>query len=304
MSRYPLVLAAVFANFLLVSSPNAMPVLAGGTDLVEDLSQSNNATTATNAKQLASMLQFRTWTSAAGSTLRAKFSGIQDKKIILTKADGEIAVPIQSLSVKDQGFVMSLFFVTTNLLDALGESRQTNINKIAELEKEIVELTRAGRAKERLMSLAGKKLESLEKDNEKLKKMVATESRSQTSPNRVTKPANEKKVTASGARIISGSRVFTDGEAYIGRGNVAVINVEVVSVESSDVMKPSGGDWKKVSFKDSNGNSFEGWATSQNIIKWIDLVGQRKDIEGYMSRSELVEEVTNFIVTKVDLTSK
>jgi hypothetical protein len=140
-----LALALTFVFLALAS--NAKPSQAADVKSIASLARSSDPEIATNAKQLVSMLQFRDWKSTAGTTLRARFGGIKDRKIILVKSDGEVAVPMQALSAEDQSFLLDLFTAESNILAAVVEANQQVVDelesKLSLAENKVTEMSKA-----------------------------------------------------------------------------------------------------------------------------------------------------------------
>ena len=119
----------LLTSYVLLLTPYFLPS-AADVKSIASLERSSDPEIATNAKQLVSMLRFRDWTSTAGTTLRARFGGIKDRKIILVKSNGEVAVPMQALSAEDQSFLLDLFTAESNILAAVVETNRQVVDEL------------------------------------------------------------------------------------------------------------------------------------------------------------------------------
>lgn len=133
-------LAVALTFVFLALASNAKLSQAADAKSIASLARSSDPEIATNAKQLVSMLQFRNWKSTAGTNLRARFGGIKDRKIILVKSDGEVAVPMQALSAEDQSFLLGVFTAESNMLAAIAEAMKAHDLSMTQLEGELKKL--------------------------------------------------------------------------------------------------------------------------------------------------------------------
>ncbi len=276
-----LALALTFVFLALAS--NAKPLQAADAKSIASLARSSDPEIATNAKQLVSMLQFRDWKSTAGTTLRARFGGIKDRKIILVKSNGEVAVPMQALSAEDQSFLLDLFTAESNILAAVVEANQQVVDEL-----------------ESKLSLAENKVTEMSKALESSSQELA-----------MFKPGQG--LAKDGTPVITSRQIEIQGEKFIGKGAVRMINAKFYSADPNNSSAPGARAglgtyfpgvakaWLAIFLEDSEGETLQyAWARTEDFGDFFVSIPKRQkiDIEGFIIRSQGDDE-NQFIITKV-----
>ena len=276
-----LALALTFVFLALAS--NAKPSQAADVKSIASLARSSDPEIATNAKQLVSMLQFRDWKSTAGTTLRARFGGIKDRKIILVKSDGEVAVPMQALSAEDQSFLLDLFTAESNILAAVVEANQQVVDEL-----------------ESKLSLAENKVTEMSKALESSSQELA-----------MFKPGQG--LEEDGTPVLTTKQIMITGEKYVGKGKVRMINARFSNVDTGSTSAPGAdagrgmyfpnvaNEWLEIMVADADGELLQyAWARKDLFGDFFIAIkdNTKIDIEGfiYFNRSENEHQ---FIITKV-----